>query len=87
VGGNRPYLFPAKRDTWINWDSISRFWCGLTHRSVTWPRSGKYQCRICGRYYAVPWAGQAHANVVPFESRGVRGRMVASASERPRSCA
>ncbi len=31
-------------------------WCAMMHNSVTWPKHGWYQCRTCGRIYAVPWA-------------------------------
>jgi hypothetical protein len=40
---------------------IERFlilWCTVMHNSITWPRHGCYQCRSCGRTYAVPWAEQ-----------------------------
>lgn len=32
-------------------------WCRLAHDSVMWPIHGEYECRTCGRHYAVPWDG------------------------------
>jgi hypothetical protein len=40
--------------------AVERFgavWCDLMHDSPMWPIHGEYQCRTCGRHYAVPWAG------------------------------
>jgi hypothetical protein len=36
---------------------LGTLWCALMHDSPMWPIHGQYQCRICGRRYAVPWAG------------------------------
>lgn len=33
-------------------------WCSVMHQDITWPTSGHYRCRTCGRRYAVPWAEQ-----------------------------
>jgi len=33
-------------------------WCHTMHSDITWPRRGLYQCKSCGRVYAVPWAAQ-----------------------------
>jgi hypothetical protein len=30
-------------------------WCDLMHDAPMWPIHGRYQCRTCGRCYAVPW--------------------------------
>jgi len=35
---------------------IGAQWCSLVHDAPTWPIHGRYQCRVCGRRYAVPWA-------------------------------
>jgi hypothetical protein len=37
-------------------DNLHRFWCVFMHNDLKWPMHGQYQCRICGRSYAVPWA-------------------------------
>jgi hypothetical protein len=37
-------------------EKILVLWCITMHDSLTWPRNGSYQCRTCGRCYAVPWA-------------------------------
>jgi len=46
-------------------------WCDFMHDSPTWPIHGEYECRICGRRYAVPWAGDiivpAPANLIAAE--------------------
>ena len=45
---------------------IERFrvkWCITMHKSVTWPHHGSYECRTCGRRYAVPWAQQGRVSV------------------------
>ena len=41
---------------------LSVLWCRLMHSAPMWPIRGRYQCRICGLSYPVPWAGQ---NMVP----------------------
>src|SRR2546427_13226888 len=32
-------------------------WCDFMHDAPMWPIHGEYECRICGRRYLVPWAG------------------------------
>src|SRR5438445_6304958 len=32
-------------------------WCDFMHDSPMWPIHGEYECRVCGRRYPVPWAG------------------------------
>ncbi|HET9374703.1 MAG TPA: hypothetical protein VFO40_07010, partial [Chthoniobacterales bacterium] len=32
-------------------------WCDFMHDSPMWPIRGEYECRVCGRRYPVPWAG------------------------------
>ena len=41
-------------------------WCCTMHDQISWPSRGQYQCRKCGRLYAVPWFAQER---VPKESR------------------
>ena len=40
----------------IDFNRLRFLWCVVMHDSLTWPRNGWYQCRTCGRCYAVPWA-------------------------------
>jgi len=35
---------------------LGALWCDLMHGSPMWPIHGHYECRTCGRLYAVPWA-------------------------------
>jgi hypothetical protein len=49
---------------------LGMLWCDLMHDSPMWPIHGRYECRTCGRRYAVPWAdnrllGPAFAKAVP----------------------
>jgi len=37
---------------------LGELWCMTMHSSITWPRGGTYQCRTCGRLFAVPWIEQ-----------------------------
>jgi hypothetical protein len=40
-------------------DSLEKFrelWCILVHSSTSWPMNGRYRCRVCGRWYRIPWA-------------------------------
>jgi len=39
-------------------EKLGVLWCDLMHDSPMWPSHGEYQCRTCGRHYAVPWAEQ-----------------------------
>lgn len=36
-------------------ERLAEAWCRLMHDSAMWPAHGQYQCRSCGRHYAVPW--------------------------------
>ena len=38
-----------------HWERFQVLWCGAVHDNITWPQKGWYRCRICGRYWAVPW--------------------------------
>src|SRR5260370_42483981 len=50
---------------------LGTLWCEIMHDSATWPIHGRYQCRTCGRLYAVPWmesrlpAPAVHARRIP----------------------
>jgi hypothetical protein len=41
-----------------HFERLGALWCDLMHDSPMWPTHGEYQCRTCGRHYAVPWAEQ-----------------------------
>jgi hypothetical protein len=51
--------------------TLGELWCEAMHDSPTWPIHGRYQCRTCGRIYAVPWtesglpAPVAHVRQIP----------------------
>lgn len=45
----------------ITFERLSTWWCGLKHRSITWPVHGYYVCTNCGRRYQVQWAAQPEA--------------------------
>src|SRR5258708_33002165 len=51
-------------------------WCELMHDSPMGPMHSEYECRICGRRYAVPWAGDrllsASAKLVAAEPARIR---------------
>src|SRR5579863_2180355 len=36
---------------------LSTLWCDFMHDSPMWPIHGQCQCRTCGRYHPVLWAG------------------------------
>lgn len=36
-------------------EKLGRLWCASMHGSPMWPIHSRYQCRTCGRHYAVPW--------------------------------
>jgi len=36
-------------------ERFGSLWCGVAHDSPMWPIHGRYQCRVCGRFYSVPW--------------------------------
>ena len=38
------------------WKKMAKIRCEVLHREPMWPIHGQYECRICGRKYAVPWA-------------------------------
>src|ERR1700726_3514311 len=44
-------------------------WCDFMHDAPMWPIHGEYECRVCGRRYSVPWAGDrllpAPAKLIP----------------------
>ncbi|MCU1235288.1 MAG: hypothetical protein JWP63_3255 [Candidatus Solibacter sp.] len=46
--------------SYLSWQATSgklgTLWCDMMHDSPMWPIHGRYQCRTCGRLYAVPWA-------------------------------
>jgi len=67
-------------------ERVSRFWCASMHGSPMWPIHNQYQCRTCGRHYAVPWEGQRVpaaprnlANAKPAAVRPARGALFQSA--------
>jgi hypothetical protein len=37
-------------------DRIGAAWCSLMHDAPAWPIHARYECRVCGRQYRVPWA-------------------------------
>ena len=39
-----------------NIGKLGTLWCNLMHDSPMWPIHGQYECRTCGRQYAVPWS-------------------------------
>ena len=54
-------MIRAFRDTWSVHNGIEKLmmlWCRFMHDEITWPRYGHYECRTCGRVYAVPWTAQ-----------------------------
>lgn len=50
---------------------LGTIWCDLMHDSPMWPIHGQYQCRTCGRRYAIPWSQEnllpAPARLIPAE--------------------
>src|SRR5438445_7765447 len=52
------------------------FWCDFMHDALMWPIHGEYECRICGRRYLVPWAGDtllpAPAKLIAAEPARIR---------------
>src|SRR4051812_3107661 len=42
-----------------NIGKLGTLWCNLMHDAPMWPIHGQYECRTCGRQYAVPWSEQA----------------------------
>ncbi len=54
---------------------LGEMWCRLAHESVMWPIHGEYECRACGRRYAVPWnAAAAVPETAPVATRRSPGR-------------
>jgi len=55
----------------VAYGKLGTLWCEIMHDSATWPIHGRYQCRTCGRLYAVPWmesrlpSTAAHARRIP----------------------
>jgi len=48
-------MFSGKKQEFTG--QLGARWCGLMHDSPMWPIHGQYQCRTCGRYSPVTWAG------------------------------
>ncbi len=63
--------------------NLGTLWCEFMHDSAMWPIHGQYECRVCGRYYPVPWdefrlspatsmaaepVRRSHAGVAPVRS-------------------
>jgi hypothetical protein len=48
-------------------------WCSLMHDSARWPIHGQYECRTCGRRYAVPWAEPQRTVAAGHRNAPVRG--------------
>src|SRR4030081_3357093 len=50
--------------------------CDFMHDAPMWPIHGEYECRICGRRYSVPWAGDmfppAPAKLIAAEPARIR---------------
>jgi hypothetical protein len=63
-------------------ESLLSRWCGLMHRNITWPRGGRYVCRVCGRHYPVPWDGDETGGFPAFESVRTRVLTANRSSER-----
>ena len=57
-------------------------WCDFMHDSPMWPIHGEYECRVCGRRYPVPWAGNrllpASAERIAAEPARIRRAAVPS---------
>src|SRR6266545_5394637 len=54
---NTQHNFDQSSAPWqVASEKLGTLWCGLMHDSPMWPIHGQYECRICGRHYAVPWA-------------------------------
>lgn len=56
---------------WLSiFERLLVLWCRLMHHATMWPINGRYECRICGRTYAVPWESERLVrplNVAPEE--------------------
>ena len=45
---------------------VEALWCEVFHDQPMWPINGRYQCRTCLRYTAVPWeAASTSSKVTP----------------------
>jgi hypothetical protein len=51
---------PSRSPDWIQ--RLGSFWCRHAHSAVMWPIHGRYQCRICGRQFPVPFDTRAEAS-------------------------
>jgi hypothetical protein len=40
---------------------LEELWCKVMHDAAMWPMHGRYECRTCGREYAVAWEDPANA--------------------------
>ena len=61
-------LTELSREAWSVRGQIERLltlWCRTMHKDITWPTSGQYRCRSCGRRFAVPWAEQERFHWYP----------------------
>jgi len=56
---------------------ISDLWCNVMHDSPMWPIHGHYQCRTCGREYAVAWESPSSTGA----DAGLRTLRLAGASK------
>jgi hypothetical protein len=59
-----PTIIRTLHDGWSPFKLIEKLlvvWCRIMHNNITWPHRSHYECRTCGRCYAVPWAAQEHA--------------------------
>jgi len=45
---------------------LGGFWCRMMHQAAMWPIHGRYQCRVCGRGYRVPWAAEHAVQRAPI---------------------
>lgn len=54
---------PVQQDSVSGVEWLRVKWCFSMHRAITWPHHGGYQCRTCGRLYAVPWGQQERITV------------------------
>jgi hypothetical protein len=61
-------------------EKLGALWCDLVHDSPMWPIHGEYECRTCGRHYAVPWAENRLLPVLQTTAAHVRSVRVPWAS-------
>src|SRR5438128_5231673 len=53
----KPRLNPESATWQTAAGNLGALWCTFMHDSPMWPIHGEYECRVCGRRYPVPWAG------------------------------